>query len=244
MKKNAYKEMFDNELSHAWYVQTRKLMISLLGKRITKSARILDAGCGTGGTIKLLNNAGFNNIYGIDKSNEAIKFCRKRKIKNLKQGTVNFLPYNKKTYDVVICLDVLYHKGINTHKALSEINRVLKKDGLLYIQEPSYDWIKSKHDIVIETRQRFTLNELRNLVESHNFRIIKTSYFNTIFFFPILIKRIFDKIVSSHSAISDVQPLPKALNFSLLMSLKLENKLINFMNLPLGLSVISLSKKK
>lgn len=79
MQKIAYREMFENEMSHAWYIGTGKLMIDFLKSLLDKKAKILDAGCGTGGTIKFLQKAGFKNVIGIDSSSEALRFCLKKK---------------------------------------------------------------------------------------------------------------------------------------------------------------------
>ena len=44
MKKIAYDQMYENELTHAWYIGTRQLMIDALKKYLNKNAKILDAG--------------------------------------------------------------------------------------------------------------------------------------------------------------------------------------------------------
>src|SRR3990167_8003994 len=76
MRKNAYCGKFDNEVNHGWYLGTRNLLVSILKKYLPTNAKILDAGCGTGGTIVYLKKTGFSNIFGIDNSKLAISFCR------------------------------------------------------------------------------------------------------------------------------------------------------------------------
>lgn len=243
MKKIAYKEMFENERTHFWYQSTRKLMIDSLKKYLTNDAKILDAGCGTGGTIIYLQKAGFKNIVGVDISPEALKYCKMRKLANLKLASVNSLPFSKNSLDAVICLDVLYHQGVDVQRALFEFRRVLKSGGILYIQEPSYNWIKSKHDSVIETQNRYTISTITNLVKSANFKIIKRSYFNTILSLPIFLKRIKDKLLSSDGEFSDVYKLSPLINHAMLMVMSFEGILFKNLNLPFGLSVICIAKK-
>src|SRR3990167_420123 len=139
MKPIAYREMYENELLHAWYVATRKLMINFLNKHLKKNAKILDAGCGTGGTMIYLQRAGFKNITGVDNSKEALKFTQKRRLTNIKLASVDSFPFAKNYFDAIICLDVLYHKGVDPKKAIFEFRRVLKSDGILYLEEPSYN---------------------------------------------------------------------------------------------------------
>ena len=50
MQKNAYTEMYAQELTHGWYRGTREVLLAHL-KKLKPQAKILDAGCGTGGTI-------------------------------------------------------------------------------------------------------------------------------------------------------------------------------------------------
>ena len=243
MEKIAYCEMFENELTHGWYLGTRNLLVSILKKYLPTNAKILDAGCGTGGTIVYLKKTGFSNIFGIDNSKLAISFCRQRKLTNIKSATVNHLPFKDQSFDAVICLDVLYHQGVNQHKTISEFSRVLKKDGLLYIQEPAYNWLKSKHDKIVSTERRFTKGSLKEILELARFEIIKLSYFNTLLFPGLALKRLADKLLGPNSKTSDITPLPKQLNSLLKQFLFFETTLVKFLYLPFGLSVICLCKK-
>lgn len=242
MKKIAYEEMFKNEMTHFWYVSTRNLMIDLLKGYLKKDAKILDCGCGTGGTIVHLQRAGFKNITGVDNSKEALKFTKKRKLANIKLASVNSLPFSKNSFDVVICLDVLYHQGVNPQKALGEFRRVLKTGGILYLQEPSYNWLKSRHDKVIETENRFTRLTIRKLVSGAGLKILKLSYLNSILSLPIIAKRLKDKFFSDHES-SDVYRLHPIVNKSLFLVMSFERKLIKNLDLPFGLSIICIAKK-
>lgn len=242
MKKVAYEEMFKNEMTHFWYVSTRNLMVDLLKEYLQKDAKILDAGCGTGGTMVYLHKVGFKNLTGVDNSPEALKFAKKRKLTNVKLASVASLPFPKNSFDAIICLDVLYHKGVNPQKTLTEFRRVLKPGGLLYIQEPSYNWIKSKHDKIIETENRFTKLFIWNLVESAKFKILKISYFNTILLLPIFIKRFKDKFFPNNQT-SDVFKLSAPLNRGLLLVMEFEKELFKNLKLPFGLSIICIAKK-
>lgn len=243
MKKIAYLQMYENEINHFWYVATRNLMIDFLNKYLKKDTKILDVGCGTGGTIVYLKRAGFRNVIGVDNSPEALKYCKKRKLHNVKLTSVNHLPFKEKTFDGIICLDVLYHRGVNPNEALSEFRRVLKSGGVLYIQEPSYNWLKSKHDNVIETQNRYTRLSIQNLVKHSHFKIVKTSYFNSILFLPIFVKRIKDKFFSSKSQASDVYQLPNFINQLMLQIMNIESKFVRNFYLPWGLSVVCIARK-
>ena len=76
--------MYQVEDKHFWYQGMRKITKTLFDKYLPKNKRlkILDAGCGTGRNILFLKNYG--QVYGLDISPEAIKYCKKRGLKNIK----------------------------------------------------------------------------------------------------------------------------------------------------------------
>lgn len=242
MKKIAYKEMFENELTHPWYLATRKLLIQCLKKYLKKNSKILDAGCGTGGTILALRQNGYRNIYGVDKSKEALAYCRKRKLRNVSYGNVNKLNFKKNSFDAIICLDVLYHKEVNAVFAFNEFIRILKPGGIVYLQEPAYNWLQSSHDRAIQTSRRFKASEIQLLANSLSLKTIKRSYFNTLLFPLIVLQRLKNK--SQYKKFrSDVYKLPTLFRLLISFTFSLELVLLRFINFPFGLSIISICRK-
>lgn len=110
---------------------------------VNKSTKILDVGCGRGDIILYLGRNSKEAI-GVDYSREAIELANstKKNFSNIMQKKVRFEVMNIKTlsfsdnyFDVVICIDVLEHLCKNeANQALREIKRVLKKDGVLFLQ--------------------------------------------------------------------------------------------------------------
>ena len=60
------------------------------------------------------------------------------------RGTVYDIPYEDETFDAVICVDVFEHLKDDS-KAMQEIKRVLKKDGLLLLHIPNRN---QKHVVI------------------------------------------------------------------------------------------------
>lgn len=220
----------------------RALNEKLLKKYLPKNKilKILDAGCGPGAALIYLSQ--FGEVIGVDISEEALQFAKKRG--KVKKGDVSALPFEDETFDVVVCLDVLYHKWINVKKALLEMKRVLKKNGILFIREPAFDWFKSSEDIASATKHRFTKEELEKEL-SNSFNIIKLTYVN-FFLFPLaFIKRIPEVIgIKKKQGVSDLQTVPSFLNMVLFSILRLETLLLSSFNFPFGTSVICVAKKK
>jgi len=247
MKKEEYNILFNVEDNYWWYVGLRGLIISFIDgiNKKGNNLKILDAGCGTG---KTLDECRAYNIYGIDFSGEAIKYCELRGLNKLVRGSICKLPFKKDSFDVVISLDVLYHKNVaDDLETLKELCRVMHKGGRLLLNLPAYDFLRSRHDEAVHTKRRYNVKGLKWKLEEAGFEIEKITYRNTILFPIAVTKRIIEKIipVNTDSVESDLKPLPCLINKLFTNLLFLENKLIVLgMNLPFGLSVFCLARKK
>ena len=95
-------------------------------------ASVLDVGCGTGLTCRLLAESGFSQLDGIDLSQEMIEVARERGIyRNLLQGDVNQpLQLETASYDGVVSSGTFTHGHVGPGP-LDEIFRVLKPGGVL-----------------------------------------------------------------------------------------------------------------
>src|SRR3990170_132281 len=119
MEIREYENIYKLGNTYWWYKILDSLIIDTVKKYSQdKKMNILDAGCGTGRIMEKLNP--FGEIEGIDSSPEAIKYCSLRGQKNVVLTNINqWIPQNKK-YNLIICLDVLYHETvINVDKVIS-----------------------------------------------------------------------------------------------------------------------------
>jgi ubiquinone/menaquinone biosynthesis C-methylase UbiE len=93
-------------------------------------------GFGAGRNLMYVANQGFE-AHGVEMSKTGLNVTKARlKKRNLEahilKGDMNLLPYIGSCFDVVMCLFTIYHqrlKGIRT--TISEVHRVLRKDGIL-----------------------------------------------------------------------------------------------------------------
>jgi len=94
--------------------------------------KVLDVGCGKGKISRKLKDLGFD-VIGIEPSIELIKIARKNNpdIKFIQASATN-LPFEKETFDFLICIEVLEHIP-DTKKAIKEMIRVLKLNGKVLI---------------------------------------------------------------------------------------------------------------
>ncbi|OGY12939.1 MAG: hypothetical protein A3A58_00680 [Candidatus Blackburnbacteria bacterium RIFCSPLOWO2_01_FULL_41_27] len=243
MQRSEYKNIFDNEEHHFFYVGNRLVIFNLVKKYThgKKSLNILDAGCGTGMLAKKLQTIG--RVTGVDISPEAIKYAKKRRVK-VRLASVTELPFNDNTFDLIVSIDVLYHQLVNNDlKAFSEFKRVLKPSGILILKVPAYNWLRGSHDIVVHTKHRYTTDELKQLTSKTGLKILKASYFAS-FLLPFAVtKRLVESVMHPKHAGSDISRPPYFLNALIIVLYKLESFLLNFVNIPFGLSVLVVARK-
>jgi SAM-dependent methyltransferase len=116
--------------------------IALLKKtNLADKPRILDAGCGIGGSSRLLAKSYQCRVTGIDLSSSFIetardltRWCRLDPGINFEQGSVLDMPFETNTFDAILCQHILMN--IQDKKtALKEFYRVLKPGGTLILHE-------------------------------------------------------------------------------------------------------------
>ena len=142
-----HKELIDN-LDHN-PPQGLKELFHFLKKQKIKS-KALDAGCGFGQSIYLLNKAKFKKIFSIDINPDAKKFITKKygNITKHKTASVTLMPFKKNNFNFVVCYGVLHHTN-DLEKGISEIHRVLKKNGKAIIG--LYTFKNSFFHIIVST---------------------------------------------------------------------------------------------
>lgn len=121
----------------------RKMPLAILERYVNlHGAVVLDAGCGTGRNSVLCAEAG-SLVTGIDIDLQALDVARARCEEH--QVTVDFspadvlnLPFNPSSFDIIISHGVLEHIPGSLHgRAISEMARVLRPGGLLFIMTPN-----------------------------------------------------------------------------------------------------------
>jgi SAM-dependent methyltransferase len=226
-----------------WYRGLRRIVRTLLEPHLPerRPLRILDAGCGTGGFLREIRDLGL--ACGVDVSEQALRLARQRGLTGLARASVEALPVATASQDVVVSLDVLYHRGVRSEeRALAELVRCLRPGGLLLLNLPAYEWLRSAHDEAIHTARRYTRSRVRRLLEAHPLRILKLSHWNTLLLPLAVLVRLLRR--GSGESDSDVRPLPGWLNTALEQFPYLEARWLRRGSLPAGLSVVALARKE
>ena len=124
-----------NERSKSlWENGNRKDIIPFMEKHFEKGSKIYDIGCGDGYASYQLYKAGYD-IVGMDISNEMIALAKERLDKEeitFLQGDLIDLPFADNSCDGLMAINALEWIEVPA-RGLSELQRVVKKDGLLCV---------------------------------------------------------------------------------------------------------------
>jgi SAM-dependent methyltransferase len=244
MQEHTYEIMNRVEDSHWWFVGRRAILENFLRKisnelRITNyELRILDVGCGTGANLEMLRQ--FGEAEGVDVSDEALEFCRKKGLK-VHQGLAEELPFEDGEFEIVTALDVVEHLDDDV-AGLKEMHRVLKKGGKSLIFVPAFMWLWGVQDDISNHRIRYTKKQIIERLEKAGFEIERATYANITFFAPILAGRTLMKITGVKPE-SENNINVSALNGVLGKIFSAERFWLDRFNFPFGVSIVIVAGK-
>jgi SAM-dependent methyltransferase len=134
----------------SWYrAQLNFAVTALAGCK----GRVLDLGCAAGVEIAALRIAGFT-VVGTDFVQQMLLAARplmdRDRGVSLTQADAEFLPFRSGSFDYVVCLGLLEYLP-TYERALGEIHRVLRPDGIVIISLPSRISLHSISDLAMNT---------------------------------------------------------------------------------------------
>jgi SAM-dependent methyltransferase len=220
--------------NHWWYQSLIHIASTAIG-HLPDGARILDAGCGTGFLLQAFPE---HRMVGVDQFASARAIWTRSSLASVSQGSLHQLPHPDRTFDLVFCLDVLYHRDIaDDQQVIQELHRVIKPDGRLILQLAAFDQLRNRHDAVVHTARRYTSSRVTNLLSDAGFHIQKISYRNVLAALAIALSKF------RRSPGSNLTPVPRWLNRLLYFQSIVEWASISAgFTIPVGSSVIAVSK--
>jgi SAM-dependent methyltransferase len=202
-----YEAMHNQEHRFWWYRALHNIMVSRLQTlELPTTFRLLDAGCGTGGMLKKIRSSFPQaDLVGLEYHSAGIQYLRQLERTTIINGDINKLPFVDDTFDVITLTDVLYHINIDPHFCLQECRRVLKPGGHLLANVAAYQWMFSRHDKQVHTRERYTASQLRQQLQQNGFEIHHAGYWNSLLFPLMVVHRLTAGKIKQQS---DVENLP------------------------------------
>jgi SAM-dependent methyltransferase len=246
MEREQYAIMARQEERHWWYTGMRRVAVAVLESALDgrQGLRILDAGCGTGGTTLALQR--FGQVFGVDLAWEGLEPARERGLSGLARATVERLPFASASFDAATSFEVVYHLGVaNDIRTFQEIRRVLKSDGVFLLRVPAHDWLRGEHDRLVHTRHRYAPDEVRGKLEAAGFRVDRLTWANTLLFPPAVAKRLLERVQGkgNDDAEPDLWQPPGPVNSLLESTIAVEALAIpRGVPLPFGLSILAVAR--
>lgn len=135
---------YDEEFKHS-IIKDEDRAYRWMAKKLFRSyaagKKVLDVGCGGGFFLKEVRQIAASAL-GVDLSGEALRIAAQTNPKELLlQASAEHLPYDDKMFDCVFCLGSLEHFS-DISKALTEMKRVVRKDGWIFLMVPNLFWYK------------------------------------------------------------------------------------------------------
>jgi len=207
MERAEYIRMAALEDTMWWYRALHDRLLERLRRlQLEPGARVLDAGCGTGGLLLRLTRAEPELEYvGLDYDPEAVDLAGAKTGAAVHCGSVNALPFPADHFDAILSADVLCHAQVDESSAMRELSRCLKPGRSLLLNLPAFNWMRSSHDVHVHTVRRYTTASARRLAETTGFRIAGAGYWNSLLFPLVLLYRL---TAGRSKSESDVQPFP------------------------------------
>ena len=158
-----------------------KLVLEVIGDCVLTDCRVLDVGCGRGGTVAVLHQFfAAKTITGLDLSSSAIAFCRathRYPEVRFQEGDAERLPFDDATFEIVTNIESsLCYPDIRAFYA--EVFRVLTPGGYFLYTDAMPVTVMSDHmtflkelGFVVEREQDITANVLLSCDEIARTRV-------------------------------------------------------------------------
>lgn len=174
-----YRRMAGAEGGLWWYRVLHEMVRRTLAAHPRgRAARVVDAGCGTGGLLAHLARSGFQNVFGFDLSPDAVKVCHERalpvQLGNLLEPGP-FLP--RGGLDAIVSNDTLYFfQPAVQERIISQFHEALAPGGILIMNLPALAVFRGSHDLAVGIGRRFSRADLPRLLPAAHFERAQARY--------------------------------------------------------------------
>ena len=160
----------------ALHTELSQRMISYVMQHryIPKGGSILDIGCGQGVALQLFSKLGFSPI-GVTLGKADLAICREKGFQVYEMDQ-SFLDFEDGLFDFIWCRHCLEH-SIFPYYTLSELYRVLKSKGILYLEMPAPD-TSCKHQTNRNHYSVLGKSMWRELITRAGFHLLKIMEIN------------------------------------------------------------------
>src|SRR5689334_25372807 len=161
------------ERRHFWFLARGRVLrtaLAPLAATLPADARVLEIGCGTGNTLRVLEDSCPKaTIVGMDLFADGLRFAKTASRAHLLQGRIETPPFRTR-FHLIGLFDVLEHLE-HDEEALRAIHRLLEPGGHLVITVPAGPHLWSDVDVVAHHWRRYARAELIDRIERAGFAL-------------------------------------------------------------------------
>lgn len=241
MDRKVYDRMNELEARHWWFVARRRIIASLIERFLDDKpgARLLEAGCGSGGNLEMLGRFGRLDAFEFDA--DARLHAAEKSALEVRFGALpDAVPFEDSRYDLIGLFDVLEHIEADT-ASLTALAGRLTDTGKILVTVPAFPFLWSRHDERHHHFRRYTRASLAEVAQQAGLRVRYASYFNFFLFPAAVASRGLKKLTGSETP-DDTMPRTWV-NAILTRVFATERHLVGRVRLPVGLSLAAVLEK-
>lgn len=236
----AYHSLRDLQDRHWWFVGRREIIAKLIRSRVNLPAksRILEAGCGYGGNLAMLQQFGELDAFELD-DNARAHASALIQLPVMPGSLPDEVGYENQSFDLIAMLDVLEHIDDDLG-SLVVLRDKLKTGGSIVLTVPALPWLWSEHDAIHHHKRRYTKASLEMVLKRAGLEVSSVGYFNALLFPLALVQRLALRLSRKRH---DADTMPNHwLNRILGKVFVAERDLIDRINFPIGLSLFAIAR--
>ena len=162
---------------HPWWQARARLVLAILRRAgLEPPAQVLDAGCGWGVTLEVLEAAGYG-VSGLDISRRALERLDRpgRRLIEADLTRLDGPSRDAPAFDAVLALDVIEHLD-DDRTAIARLGGLLRPGGWLVVTVPALPELYSEFDRVQGHRRRYRPEDLRAAFDSSGTVLVQLSW--------------------------------------------------------------------
>jgi SAM-dependent methyltransferase len=240
------------EDTHFWFVSRNDILAAALSTLPTNCSAadcVLEIGCGTGNTLRVLREGRPRaTIIGMDAFHAGLLFAQSRADAQLVEGRVEAMPFST-DFALIGMFDVLEHIEDDV-AALRSVREALVPRGHLLMTVPAAPSLWSRYDTESHHHRRYTEAHLRRVLAEAHFHVEYVTHFMSVTYPAIWISRRLERwrapISSDRSsrapAIERELCVPHVINTVLRQLLRVETPAVRRRyRLPFGASLLAIA---
>ena len=232
-----YRELY---LRHWWWRARERVVLAHLDRARPPEGwrRALDVGCGDGLLFPVLR-AYAAHVEGIEPDVDLVTRATRE------DGTIHVRPFDAsfapgRAFDLVLFLDVLEHLD-DPGAAVAHAASLMEPGGTLLVTVPAFRHLWTTHDDINHHRTRYTRRRLSALLEPHFALDTVRHLFRWVH--PVkAAQHAVEALLRPEPSPAGIPPAP--LNAALYALSRTEEKLLGWLDVPVGSSLLALGRRR